>query len=162
MHTTPSVRRLLVLLFVGCVLVGASPAQARYGRTNVDTWVRYGDRVIGRHVDGPLKLWAPPGSTRRVIWSVENLGDATPTLRSVTFLGCDDAKGFDFRFLTPAGTDVSWAVTHDGYRMAGIGPHERGWLTIRITSTERGRAYACELTGDGNGNTDLVKVWAHS
>ena len=162
MPVTPLIKRLLMLSFVGCVLLGAAPAQARYGRTTVDTWVRYEDRVIGKHLDGPLRVSVPAGSTRGVTWSIENMGDAIPTLHSVTFLGCDDAKGFGIRYLTPDGQDVTWAVTHDGYLMAGVGPHERGWLKIRITSTESERGYACELTGDGNGFTDQVKIWVHS
>jgi hypothetical protein len=46
--------------------------------------------------------------------------------------------------------------------MSGVDPHERGWLNMRITSTRSNRAYTCELTGDGNGSPDTVKVWVHS
>jgi hypothetical protein len=155
-------RRLLVPLIVGCLLVTAAPAQARYGRSPVNTWVRYGDQVV-RHANGTLRFWAASGSTHRVVWSVRNLGrHIYPTLHSVAFSGCEDGKGFHFRYTTPGGTDVTWAVTHRGYRQAGVDPGERAWLNIWITSTRSDRSYACKLTGDGNGIRDHVWLNPHS
>jgi hypothetical protein len=155
-------------LFVPIVLLAAVsalalPAHARYGRTPVDTWARYGDHIVGRnHYGRTLGVWAPAGKTRRVIWSIKNLGGAIPKLHSVTFRGCDDANGFRFRYVTPGGKDVTWAVTHDGYVATDVNANEKSWVNVWITSTSSNRSVTCELVGDGNGDTDTVKVWAHS
>jgi hypothetical protein len=158
-------RWFLVTVLIGCLLgLGIAPAQARYGRTPVDTWARYGDHIVGRH-RGPVTLgvWAPAGKTRRVIWSIKNLGgNIIPKLDWVIFRGCDDANGFRFRYVTPGGKDVTWAVTHDGYVAKHVTAGEKGWLNVWITSTASDRSVTCKLIGDGNGTTDTVNVWAHS
>jgi len=155
-------RRLFVPLIVGCLLVTAAPAYARYGRSPVNTWVRNGDQVV-RRANGTLRFWAASGSTHRVIWSVQNLGrNISPTLHSVRFSGCEGAKGFDVRYTTPNGTDVTWKVTHRGYKQSGVDPMQRAWLTIWITATRPDRSYACRLTGDGNGIRDHVWLNPHS
>jgi hypothetical protein len=160
-------RRCLVpIVLLAAVSALALPAQARYGRTPVDTWARYGDHIVGRHRGAggqALHVRAPAGKTRRVIWSVKNLGgDIIPKLHSVTFRGCDDANGFRFRYVTPGGKDVTWAVTHDGYTAQDVDAGEKGWLNVWITSTASDRSVTCKLVGDGNGTTDTVNVWAHS
>lgn len=158
---TPGTRRLLVPLVVGCLFLTATPAHARYGRSPVDTWVRHGDDVV-RRADGTLNIWPPSGSTRRVIWSIRNLGrHIDPTLHSVTFSGCDDGNGFHFRYTTRDGADVTWAVNHRGYRQGGVDAGERAWLNISFTSTRSDRSYSCRLTGDGNGIRDHVWLHAH-
>jgi hypothetical protein len=157
-------RRFFALALVSCLfLLGAAPqAQARWGHTPVDTWARYGDRIVGHNGgSGPLKVWAPTGSARRVIWSVANLGGVTPRVDSVTFHGCADAHGFRFRYSTPDGTDVTYAATHGGYA-AKASPHERAWVNVGITSTKAARSVTCELSGVANGLPDTVKIWAHS
>ena len=160
-------RRLLVPLVVGCALgFTVVPAQARYGYTRADTWVRYHHRIAGRdgHT-GTLRVWAPvAGSTRRVIWSVRNPGTAIPKMHRVTFSGCDGGNGFRFRYLTPGGKDVTWRVTHDGY-VAAAEPFHRAWLNVRVRSTVSGRSYTCVLSGLGNGpatSATYVKVRVHS
>ena len=157
-------RWFLITALIGCLLgLGMVPARARYGRTPVDTWARYGDHIVGHNRNGgTLGVWAPAGKTRRVIWSVENLGGPSPKLHSVTFRGCDGANGFRFRYITSGGADVTGAVTHDGYVANGVNADERAWLNVWITSTASDRSSTCTLTGDGNGQTDIVKVWVHS
>jgi hypothetical protein len=159
-------RGLVSIVVLAAVMAVAVPAQARYGYTRVDTWARYHHRVVGR--DGyrnTLRVWAPvAGSTRRVKWSVKNLGTNIPKMHSVTFNGCDDGDGFRFRYLTPTGKDVSWKVTHGGYQAAAK-PHHRAWLTIRIQSTVSDRSDTCVLSGLGNGpasTANVVKVAVHS
>ena len=78
------------------------------------------------------------------------------------FFGCGDGKGFRFRYTTPDGADVTWAVNHRGYRRSGVDPGERAWLNIWITSTRSNRSYTCRLTGDGNGIRDRVWLNPHS
>ncbi len=151
-----------VLLLAALMAIGV-PAQARYGYTHVDTWARYHHRVAGHNDSaGTLRVRAPvSGSSRRVIWSVENLGAAIPKIHSVTFNGCDDGNGFRFRYRTQSGSDVSGAVTHQGYT-APAQPHERAWLNVRIRSTASGRSFTCVLSGVGNGPASTVKLAVHS
>ena len=161
-----SARRILVPVLGVCFLIlgsQAGPAYARYGRTPVDTWARYGDRLVDRNgIPGPLVVPVAAGKTRHVIWSVRNLGGAYPRLHQVIFDGCADGNGFRFRYLTPAGSDVTRAVVNGGYHMRGVNAHERAWLTVRVPATASSRTRSCALTGDGNGATDSVTVRARS
>ena len=154
---------------IACVALAALsttalPAHARWGFTPVDTWARSGDQIVGQRggETGPLRVWTPAGSTRRVIWSIQNLGGGTPKLHQVTFHGCNDANGFRFRYVTPAGYDVTWPVTHDGYVAESVSAGEKAWLRVVITSTVRDRSRTCALHGEGMSATDTVQVWAHS
>jgi hypothetical protein len=153
----------LAAVLLATLSVTALPAQARWGFTPVDTWARFEDRIAG-HNDGSglLRVWVHAGSARRVIWSIENLGGGTPKLSQVTFHGCDDANGFRFRYVTPAGQDVTWSVTHDGYVAESVSAGDRAWLDVVITSTVRDRSRTCVLEGEGMVGTDTVQVWAHS
>lgn len=163
---TKSRRGLVSIVLLAAVIAIAVPAHARYGYTRADTWVRYHHRIAGREGDrGILRVWAPVwGSTRRVIWSVENQGTNYPKIHSVTFNGCVDDNGFRFHYFTPNGKDVSWRVTHDGYDAAAE-PHHKAWLNIRIRSTVSDRSYTCVVSGLGNGpasTANTVKVAVHS
>jgi len=94
--------------------------------------VRYADRVAGRDGgDGPLNVRVPVGSSRRVVWSVRNPGTAIPRIHHVTFHGCADAAGFRFRYFRRDGKNITWPVTHEGYR-ASAAPHERASISISI------------------------------
>jgi len=83
-------------------------------------------------------------------------------LHRVTFFGCADGNGFRFRYVTPAGSDVTRAVINGGYHVRGVNANEKVWLTVRVTATSSGRERSCRLTGDGNGATDSVTVRARS
>ncbi len=158
-------KRALLIGLVLAIVAMASPAQARFGApTPVDTWVRMGDRIQGRHEDlGPLRVWAPPGSVNHVVWFIQNLGGSNePALKHVTFHGCDDARGFQFRYIAPSGEDVTGPVTHAGYAVHKVHDDEYARVHIWIRSTERDREYACALHATGNGLNDNVKVWVHS
>jgi hypothetical protein len=155
-------RRPLILLVIGCLLLGAAPAHARYGRTNVRTWVRSGDSIAGRRgADGPLRIGVPTGSSRRVAWSVYNPGNVIPTIHEVTFRGCDDSNGFRFRYLRRDGKDITWPVTHAGYA-ATAQPRERAKIAIVLRSVQGGASYTCALSGAGNGRADTVRIEVHS
>ena len=157
-----SFRRTFVAVLGICLLIlgsQAGPAYARYGRTPVDTWARFGDRLVDRNgVPGPLAVRVPAGTTRHVIWSIKNLGGAYPRLHRVTFFGCADGNGFRFRYVTPAGSDVTRAVINGGYHVRGVNANEKVWLTVRVTATASGRMRSCTLTGDGNGSPDAVTL----
>jgi hypothetical protein len=151
----------MLLLVIGCLLLAAAPAQARYGRTNVRTWVRDGDTVVGRGGDaGPLRVGVPVGSSRRVAWSVYNPGTVIPRIHKVTFHGCDDSNGFRFHYLRRDGKDITWPVTHAGYT-ATAPPHERAKIAIVIRSVRSGGTYTCSLSGSGNGRDDTVRIEVH-
>lgn len=160
--TTTRLRALMAIGVVATALFTAVPAQARYGRTNVRTWVRYGDTVAGRHGGiGPLRIGVPTGASRRVAWSVYNPGNVTPTIHKVTFRGCDDSSGFRFHYFRRDGKDITWPVTHDGYA-ATAQPHERAKIAIVIRSVRRGGSYECVLSAKGNGRMDTVRIAVHS
>jgi hypothetical protein len=165
MTTTKRRRCVVSIVLFAAVMTVALPAHARFGYTHVDTWARYRHRIVDRNgIPGPLGVWAPPRSTRRVIWSVENQGTAYPKIHSVTFNGCDDGNGFRFHYFTPSDKDVSWRVTHDGFDAAAE-PHHKAWLNVRIRSTGSDRSYTCVLSGLGNGparTADTVNVALHS
>jgi hypothetical protein len=97
-----------------------------------------------------------------VVWVIQNLARHKPALKHVTFHGCEDARGFRFRYVAPSGKDVSGPVTHAGYTVHGVDEYEHARVRIRITSTERDREYACVLHATGNGLSDSVKVRAHN
>ena len=97
-----------------------------------------------------------------MIWSIQNLGGGTPKLHQVTFYGCDGANGFRFRYVTPAGQDVTWSVTHNGYAAEDVSAGERAWLGVVITSTVPDRSRTCVLQGEGMVGTDTVHISAHS
>ena len=159
----PFGRTLAAALLLATLSMTALPAYARWGYTPVDTWVRSGDRVVGREDGtGPLVVWAPVGASRRVIWSIENLGGGIPKLHDVTFHGCDEPKGFRFRYVTPAGTDVTWSVTHEGYVAQGVDAGEKAWLNVWISSSAADRSGTCALEGEGMVGTDIVTVSVRS
>ncbi len=159
-----AVRRVVALSLVLGIAMLALPAHARIpGPTAVDTWVSIGDRIQGEHKDvGPLGVAAPPGSVSHVVWIIENLGGHKPDLTYVTFHGCDDARGFSFRYVAPSGDDVSGRVKHAGYTAHRTLPGEHARLNIWIRSSERDRSYSCVLHASGNGREDSVEVWVHS
>jgi hypothetical protein len=157
-------RALTIGLILGLVSL-TYPAQARYGAaTPVDTWVRIGDRIQGRHNDvGPLRVWAPSGSVSHVVWFIQNMGSHNiPALHHVTFHGCDDAKGFHFRYIAPSGEDVTGPVTHAGYAVHRVHKDEYARVHVWIRSSEPDRSYSCVLHATGNGLNDDVKVRVHS
>src|SRR4051812_26151377 len=65
---------------------------------------------------GPLTGRPPAGPSRGGVWWFPNPGTAIPRIHHVTFHGCADAAGFRFRYFRRDGKNITWPVTHDGYR----------------------------------------------
>jgi hypothetical protein len=159
-------KRLLVVGVIAMAMLTMSipAAHARYdGPTRVDSWASYGDHVEGVHRQvGPLRVWAPVGSVRHVIWTVANLGGHKPDLLYVIFQACGNDNGFRFHYVATSGRDVSGRVRHDGYVAHDVGPGHDARVHIWIRSRQPNRAYTCLLTGTGNGPSDAMNLRVHS
>jgi hypothetical protein len=147
-------RRLLIPLIAGCLLLGSAPAQARYGGGSdwepvgvVDTWLVSGDHVVGRSQIGvsptpTMKVFVPAGHTRVVAWRVENVYRA----ESIGMRGCDGRPKISVRYFTPKGEDVTDAVhTLRGYVAR---PIERGTfrtLYVHIHAKRSDASLPCDL-----------------
>jgi hypothetical protein len=168
-------RRLLVPLIAGCLLVGAAPAQARYGAPHdgperadavVDTWIVSGDHVIGRSQIGvsptpTLAVSMVPGHTRIFAWRVSNVAHA-PQIRMDA--DCQGDAGIDFHFLTPKGERVTGLATHWGVRQSHIDPGTFRTLYVHA-HVHLGHADAhasCVLRGTAYHGQDRVLLKVHS
>jgi len=164
-------RRLLVPLVIGCLLLGASPAQARYGAPHdgpdladgvVDTWIVTGDHAVGRsQIDAsPIPMLAVsmvPGHTRVFAWRVSNVAHASEIRMRAD---CQSDAGIDFHFLTPKGERVTGLATHWGIRQTHVDPGT--FRTLYIYAHVRpghGDAHAsCSLLGSGYHSGDRVQL----
>jgi len=170
---TPGMRRPLILLTIGCLLLGAAPAQARYGvrphqkpdlpNGILDTWAAAGSHVVGRSeigVSPTLTLSMTPGAKRVIAWRVKNDFHAPRIWMRST---CDDGPRITFRYLTPTGQRVTGMATHgDGYSVAHV---ERGtfrtlYVSIRV---KRSVDRTCALVGSGDRHAfDKVLLRVHA
>jgi hypothetical protein len=150
-------RRSLALALIGCLFVlGAAPAQARYGYQAptrpraLDTWLAAGDRVVGRfHVDvsptPTLTLSMAPGGTRVIAWRVKNVAYAY----TIKMTGCHSGSGFGLSYFKPTGEEVSWLVTHDGgYRTTDIPTGTFRTLYVHIHAKRNKAHVSCVLRGE--------------
>ncbi len=158
-------RRLLVPLIAGCVLLGAAPAQARWGEGRVDTWLRFGDQEVGQSAPKSshptLSVRLTPGTPRTVKWLITNLG-GEPSTHWVSFHGCHSADGLGFRYFTPDGRQVSWKVTHNGFGYPSVAEGATRKLSIRLLAQHAGLSTTGVLEGTGLSGTDEVAlhVWS--
>jgi hypothetical protein len=169
-------RRLLVPLIAGCLLLGAAPAQARYGwpRPNpvdradgvVDTWMVSGDHVVGRsQIDvsptPTLAVSMVPGGKRVFAWRVSNVAHAPQIMMKAD---CQGDAGIDIHFYTPKGERVTGLVTHWGVRQSHIDPGTFRTLYVRahVHVGYDGANLSCALVGTGYHSSDRVLLKVRS
>jgi hypothetical protein len=149
-------RRLLVPLIAGCVLLGAAPAHARYGDpigySSVDTWLVAGDRVVGRseiQASPPptLTMAMAPGGTRVLAWRVGNVAHA----ETITMSACQSGSGVGVRYFTPKGREVSSLVTHDGYVQKQVEERTFRSLSVHLYARRSNASFSCVLRGFARG-----------
>ena len=161
-----SIKRCVVLLAVASVVCAlGAPAHARYGAGHVNTWVRVGDRVVGRAADGgtppTMSVHLSPGVPRSVTWVTENLG-GQPSTHFVGFEGCRSADGVGFRYFKPNGREVTWRVTHDGYSYHQVPKGQTRSLRIRLLAHRAGSDGRCHLDATGLLGVDRVAIHVSS
>jgi hypothetical protein len=142
-------RALTVAVILG-LLVMASPAQARYGKGSVDTWlVRSDGKTAGEkeirvspvptmtiHLDSPF-------SSKTVKWVIANRGGLGT--QGLTFRGCATGGGVGFRYFAPNGHEVTWRVIHKGYTVFSVGQGDTATLTIRVAWRSMREERTCAL-----------------
>ena len=158
-------RRLLVPLIAGCLLLGAAPAQARYGGPTpnswaiVDTWLVAGDHVVGRSQVAvspapTLTMSMAAGGTRVLAWRVMDVAHASAIVMTTD---CQSDLAFGFRFLTPKGEDVSTDLTHHGYTQTSIEEGTFRTLYVHVHAKRTNASLSCVLRGAGGyGGFDKV------
>jgi hypothetical protein len=144
------VKRILALALILGLTALASPAQARYGKGSVDTWlVRSDGKTAGEkeirvspvptmtiHVDSP-------SSSKTVRWVVANRGGLGT--QGLTFWGCATGGGVGFRYFAPNGHEVTWRVIHKGYTVSSVGQGDTAALTIRVAWRSMREERTCTL-----------------
>jgi hypothetical protein len=162
-------RRLLIPLIVGCLLVGAAPAHARYGEGTIrpdgviDTWLVSGDRVVGRSEiqvsPAPmLTLSMVSGGARVVAWRVMNIRIAPTIVMDTVCKG----GGIGLRYITPKGEDVTRDLMHGGYTQAKVDAGTFRTLYVHIHANRDDATLSCVLRGFGDGGFDKVLLDVHS
>jgi hypothetical protein len=165
----PNMRRPLIPLIVGCLLLGAAPAHARYGEGTIrpdgviDTWLVSGDRVVGRSQiqvsPAPtLTLSMVSGGNRVIAWRVMNVRIA-PTI--VMDAVCEGG-GIGLRYLTPRGDDVTGDLVHGGFTQAKVDAGTFRTIYVHVHANRAGASLSCVLRGFGDGGFDKVLLDVHS
>jgi hypothetical protein len=145
-------------LILGLTLL-ASPAQARYGTGEVNTWLsRDGVTVGGDASAGTMTVrLSDPSSSELVHWGITasrcGLGSC-----HLTFLGCASGGGVGFRYFRPNGHEVTWKVVHDGYTAQVHDKGESRTLIVLITWRAKGVERTCRLDAQGFTGTDHVNL----
>ena len=156
-------RRLVIPIVAGCLLLGPAPVLARYGGPHpsnprpdsvVDTWAVAGERVVGRFQikSSPtpvLTLSMQPGSKRIVAWRVKNVS-LSPWITMQT--DCTSGPRVDFHFVTPKGERVTGPATHEGYTQTHVDPGTFRTIYVHV-HVKRAVNRTCELRGFSYGNS---------
>ena len=156
-------KRILALALVLGLTALASPAEARWGKGTVDTWlVRSDGKTAGEkeirvspiptmtiHLESPF-------STKMVTWAIANRGGMLT--QALTFRGCATGGGVGLRYFGPNGHEVTWRVTHDGYTVRGVDMGDSATLTIRVAWRSIREERTCTLNAEGFRTTDSVNL----
>ena len=157
-------KRILALALILGLTALASPAQARYGKGTVDTWlVRSDGKTAGEkeirvspvptmtiHLDSPF-------SSKTVRWVIANRGGMFT--QALTFHGCATGGGVGLRYFRQNGHEVTWRVTHDdGYTAPHVYMGDTATLIIRVAWRSIRAERTCTLTAEGFGTTDSVNL----
>jgi hypothetical protein len=152
------VKRLLPLAVVTAIALStASPAQAKWGDHSVGTWVTLQGRTVGEGTTGgTMSIQVSKGETVSVTWFIRNLG-GQPSWRHVWFEGCRWGDGFHIRYFARDGRDVTYKVTHDGFRSRMLDKGETASLVMRVTAVRRS-SRACTLSAPAVTRSDVVHL----
>jgi hypothetical protein len=143
-------KRILALALILGLTALASPAQARYGRGSVDTWlVRSDGKTVGeqevnaRPVPTMTIHLESPFSSKTVTWVIRNRGGLWA--RGLTFRGCATGGGVGFRYFRPNGHEVTWRVVHGGYTAPSVAVGNTATLTVRVAWRSMREERTCTL-----------------
>jgi hypothetical protein len=152
-------RRIFALALVGCLfLLGAAPAQARWGVFGISTSIRSGDQSVGPSHNGN---WTPtivrrvqPGNG--VAFWLDAKGHGQPVPAPIV-RGCSSSGGIGVRYIleAPAGDrDITDKVTGKGW-VRGNPDRFRWRVTVRIavhvgTQVAPGSSLSCRVTVAGD------------
>jgi hypothetical protein len=150
---------LVALALVAGLALGASPAQARYGKSYVDTWLRNDASTVGKFDDGGTMTihLRHPFATKRVRWVIAPRGAENVTYQ-LTFSGCATGGGVGFRYFRPNGDEVTSSVLHDGYTFRVDRRSDQRSLFVQATWRARGSDRVCTLHAQGNSRGDAVEL----
>ncbi len=142
------VKRALTLAVIFGLLVMASPAEARYGKGSVDTWlVRSDGKTVGQQevhaTPTPTMTIRVRLSSKTVSWLIRNRGGLGD--QGVTFRGCATGGGVGFRYFAPNGHEVTWRVIHKGYTVPSVAQGDTASLTIRVAWRSMREERTCTL-----------------
>jgi hypothetical protein len=151
-------RRIALLGLVAVFAASASlPAQARWGDHSVDTWVTYQGRRVGEETTGgTMSIQISRGQTISIAWFIRNL-NGQPSWRHVQFEGCGWGDGFHIRYFARDGRDVTYKVTHEGFRSRMLEKGETASLVMRVTAVRRS-SRACLLSAPATTRADAVHL----
>jgi hypothetical protein len=143
-------KRISALALILGLTALASPAEARYGKASVDTWlVRSDGKTVGeQEVDAsPIPTMTihlkSPLSSKTVTWVIRNRGGLGA--RDLTFRGCATGGGVGFRYFRPNGHEVTWRVVHDGYTARSVDLGATATLTVRVAWRSKRVERTCTL-----------------
>lgn len=151
-------KKLVLLALVAVMAVSASlPAHAKWGDHSVDTWVTHQDRSVGEGVrGGTMSIQMTRGQTISIAWFIRNVA-GQPSWRHVLFQGCRWGKGFHIRYFARDGRDVTYKVTHEGFRSRMLDKGETASLVMRVTAV-RTSSRACSLSAPASTRPDVVRL----
>jgi ribosomal protein S17 len=161
-------KRILALALILGLTALASPAQARYGKGSVDTWlVRSDGKTVGEKVvdASPVPTMTihleSPFSSKTVTWVIRNRGGLG--IHDLTFRGCATGGGVGFRYFRPNGHEVTWRVVHDGYTAPSVEEGDTAALTVRVAWRSKRAERICTLHAHYKGlpRTDGDRVNLH-
>jgi hypothetical protein len=161
-------RWVLVTALIGCLLgLGTAPAHARYGSHHIYVYISSGEQgPLGPSSEASTKTIVrrvQPG--KGVAFDVTATGRGTPS--HLPFVrGCSSSGGIGVRYIFEGDRhdhDITYRVTHDGWKPTVWGPHYFWRVSIRVAfhvgdRVDPNSQLSCDVSVNGRPVNATVEV----